>query len=204
MVAGLVMTILAYMLLSSISGHNNKFNFLVHHDAPVLINAQQLTREMVNMETGLRGYLVTGDVGFLDPYFFGIDAFNKTMVEEQELTNDNPAAVAKLKEIHEMEQEWLSGYAEPAFELREKIEAGAGAVAQANFAKISARTIGKKKFDRIKATPGGITAKKSPRPMAGGLFVQLATGLVLPVHHLHRPGLRVVLEAGYAVQLLRL
>ncbi len=84
----------------------------------------------------MRGYLVTGDVGFLDPYFFGIDAFNKTMVEEQELTNDNQAAVAKLKEIHEMEQEWLSGYAEPAFELREKTEAGA--VAQANFAEISA------------------------------------------------------------------
>ena len=105
MVAGLVMTILAYMLLSSISGLNNKFNFLVHHETPVLINVQQLTGEMVNMETGLRGYLVTGDVGFLDPYFFGIDAFNKTMAEEQELTNDDPAAVAKLKEIHEMERE---------------------------------------------------------------------------------------------------
>ena len=173
MVAGLVMAILAYMLLSSISGLINKFNFLVHHGTPVLINAQQLTGEMVNMETGLRGYLVTGDVGFLDPYFFGIDAFNKTMVEEQELTNDNQAAVAKLKEIHEMEQEWLSGYAEPAFELREKIEAGATAVAQANFAEISARTIGKEKFDGIRAVLGGITARKSPRPMAGGLFVQL-------------------------------
>lgn len=95
------------------------------------------------------------------------------MAEEQELTNDNPAAVAKLKEIHEMEREWLSGYAEPAFELREKIEAGATAVAQANFAEISARTIGKEKFDGIRAVLGGITARKSPRPMAGGLFVQL-------------------------------
>ena len=120
MVAGLVMTILAYMLLSSISGLNNKFNFLVHHETPVLINVQQLTGEMVNMETGLRGYLVTGDVGFLDPYFFGIDAFNKTMAEEQELTNDDPAAVAKLKEIHKMERERLSGYAEPAFEIKGK------------------------------------------------------------------------------------
>ena len=57
---------------------------------------------MVNIEAGLRDYLLTGDVGFLDPYFSGIDAFNKTMIEEQELTNDHPAAVAKLKEIHEM------------------------------------------------------------------------------------------------------
>ena len=57
---------------------------------------------MVNIETGLRDYLLTGDVGFLNPYSSGIDAFNKTMAEDQELTNDNPAAVAKLKEIHEM------------------------------------------------------------------------------------------------------
>jgi len=36
----------------------------------------------------------------LNPYFSGIDSFNKTMAEEQELTNDNPAAIAKLKEIY--------------------------------------------------------------------------------------------------------
>ena len=101
-VAGLSMAILAYMLLSSISGLNNKFNFLAHYDTPVLINAQQMTGEMVNIETGLRDYLLTGDVGFLNPYSSGIDPFNKTMAEDQELTNDNPAAVAKLKEIHEM------------------------------------------------------------------------------------------------------
>ena len=38
-IAGLAMAILAYMLLSSISRLNNKFNFLVHHDTPVLTNA---------------------------------------------------------------------------------------------------------------------------------------------------------------------
>ena len=101
-VAGLALAILAYMLLSSISGLNDKFNFLAHYDTPVLFNAQQLTGEMVNIETGLRDYLLTGDVGFLNPYSSGIDPFNKTMAEDQELTNDNPAAVAKLKEIHEM------------------------------------------------------------------------------------------------------
>ena len=38
-IAGVAMAILAYMLLSSISGLNTKFNFLVHHDTPVLTNA---------------------------------------------------------------------------------------------------------------------------------------------------------------------
>ena len=61
-----------------------------------------MTGEMVNMETGLRGYVPAGDVGFLNRYFSGIDAFNKTMAEEQELTNGNPEAIAKLKEIYKM------------------------------------------------------------------------------------------------------
>ena len=46
-VVGLAMAILAYMLLSSISGHNNKLNCLVHHDTPVLIKAQQLTGKLL-------------------------------------------------------------------------------------------------------------------------------------------------------------
>ena len=36
---GVAMVILAYILLSSISCLNTKFNFLVHHDTAVLINA---------------------------------------------------------------------------------------------------------------------------------------------------------------------
>ena len=93
-VAGLAMAILAYMLLNNISSLSNKFDFLVHHDTPVLVNAQLLTGAMVNMETGLRGYLVTGKADFLEPYIQGKADFEELMAEEQGLTCDNPAAVA--------------------------------------------------------------------------------------------------------------
>ena len=156
-VAALAMAVLAYMLLSSISSLNDKFDFLVHHDTPVLSNAHELTGLMVDMETGLRGYMVTGQTGYLDPYHNGKAKFEEVMAEEQELTSDNPAAVATLQGIHELEQEWLNGYSVDAIALREEVEAGA--VAQSNFAEISARTIGKEKFDGIREILGGITAK---------------------------------------------
>ncbi len=108
-IAALAMAILAYMLLNSISGLSSKFTFLVEHDTPVLTNAQKLTGLMVDMETGLRGYMVTGQTGYLDPYNNGKVEFETVMAEEQELTNDNPAAVATLKAIHVLEQEWLTG-----------------------------------------------------------------------------------------------
>jgi len=156
-IAGLAMAILAYMLLSSISRLNNKFNFLVHHDTPVLTNAQELTGLMVDMGTGLRGYLVTGHTNYLDPYTNGRTKFEEVMAAEQVLTSDNPAAVATLSGIHDLGREWLTGYAEGAIALREEVESGV--VAQANFAEISVRTVGKEKFDSIRGVLGGITAK---------------------------------------------
>ena len=59
--AALAMIVLAFMLLNNMNTLNNKFDILVHHDTPVLTNAQNLAGLMADMETGLRGYLVTGE-----------------------------------------------------------------------------------------------------------------------------------------------
>ena len=176
-VAALAMGILTFMLLNNMSGLNDKFAFLVNHDTPVLTNAQKLSGSMVDMETGLRGYLVTGQEGYLEPYNNGRVAFEEVMAEEQELTSDNPAAVAKLKGIHELEREWLTGYAEPAIALRREVEQGA--VAQENFAQISARTVGKEKFDAIRALLEGINSKFEAADDLEGQFLMKAITLDL-------------------------
>ena len=176
-VAAVAMAILAYMLLNSIGDLSTKFNFLVKHDTPVLTNAQKLTGLMVDMETGLRGYLVTGQENYLEPYNNGRVSFEEVMAAEQELTSDNPAAVANLKAIHALEQEWLTGYAEPAIALRAEVEEGA--LAQANFSEISARTVGKEKFDSIRALLSGITAKFEATDDLGGRFIMEAITLDL-------------------------
>ena len=94
------------------------------------------------------------------------------MAEEQGLTFDNPAAVAGLRAIHDLEKEWLTGYAEQAIALREEVEEGA--VAQANFAAISARTVGKEKFDAIRALLGGSTpSSRRPIISKAGSFYSL-------------------------------
>ena len=176
-VAALAMVVLAYMLLNNLSNLSGKFDFLVHHDTPVLINAQKLVGLMVDMETGLRGYLVTGEEQFLEPYHNGQVEFEEVMAEEQELTSDNPAAVAKLKEIHNLEKEWLTGYAEQAIALREEVEEGVQA--HEHFAEISARTVGKEKFDAIRALLTGIIHKFEAADDFQGQF--LAEAITLDV-----------------------
>lgn len=176
-IAAMAIGILAFILLGNIGNLSNKFALLVHHDTPVLVNAQELTGAMVNMETGLRGYIVTGQEQYLEPYHDGRARFEKVMAEEQELTSDNPAALATLKEIHSLEQEWLNGYADPAIELREVVERGAEA--QMHFAELAAETIGKEKFDAIRALLEEINHKFEVTNDLNGRFVMQAITLDL-------------------------
>ena len=121
--------------------------------------------------------MVTGQEGYLEPYNNGKTKFEEVMAAEQELTSDNPAAVANLKAIHVDQQEWLHGYAEPAIALREEVEEGADA--QKTFAEVSARTVGKEKFDAIRVLLEGITAKFEAVDSLEGRFAMEAITLDL-------------------------
>jgi methyl-accepting chemotaxis protein len=96
---------------------------------------------MVDMETGLRGYMITGQEGYLEPYTNGRTEFDTVMAAEQQLTSDDPAAVAMLTEIANEKSDWLTDHAEPAIALRVEVEGGFEA--QRAFDVISARTVGK-------------------------------------------------------------
>ncbi len=175
--AALAMVVLAFSLLTNMSNLSKKFDFLVHHDTPVLTNAQLLTGLMVDMETGLRGYMVTGQEDFLEPYNNGRVEFDVVMAEEQQLTSDNPAAVALLKEIAHEKDQWLTDHAEPAIALRETVLEGEAA--HNTFAEVSARTVGKEKFDAIRALLAGIDAKFVAAGDLEGQFILQAITLDL-------------------------
>ncbi|MCF2494567.1 response regulator [Dyadobacter chenhuakuii] len=72
---------------------------LVNHTNQVLIEAESIISFVKDAETGQRGYLITSDATFLDPYN---DAYAKTTNSYNnlsELTADNPAQQKNLREI---------------------------------------------------------------------------------------------------------
>jgi PAS domain S-box-containing protein len=83
----------------------------VDHAEQVISNSRQLMRYMVDMETGVRGYHLTGDKSFLEPY-----AAAKARVPEQQklllqLTAESPGQQRRLKEIQDLDRRWID-YAE--------------------------------------------------------------------------------------------
>lgn len=90
----------------------------VQHTAISIDHSNKLLGALIDMETGMRGYLVTGDTVFLDPYHSGLDAFNKTMPEAKNHVEDNPAQLASLEKIAEHKANWLNNHVTPALALR--------------------------------------------------------------------------------------
>jgi len=52
---------------------------------------------MVDQETGVRGYLITGDERFLEPYHRGGNAYTGAIQKLRDLTSDNPAQQSRLE-----------------------------------------------------------------------------------------------------------
>jgi len=92
---------------------SKSFTFLVEHDLEVLQNAQKLQKLVVDAETGQRGFIITGDESFLEPYNDGINGFDSLIKVEKELVSDNPSQVQRLEDIQVLFEEWQLKAAQP-------------------------------------------------------------------------------------------
>src|SRR3954471_9800602 len=81
------------------------------HTYKVLEGLNSLVGAMVNQETGVRGYLVSGDTGFLEPYNNGKDAFEKALAEVRSLTSDNATQQGRLDAIAAFAKTWQTDVA---------------------------------------------------------------------------------------------
>ncbi|TLP57497.1 response regulator [Parasedimentitalea maritima] len=75
----------------------------------------------VDMETGMRGYLLAGDVQFLEPYQTGRDVFDQFVNELAVAVSNNRTHVIRVKEIQRLNARWRTEIVEPAMELRQQI-----------------------------------------------------------------------------------
>jgi len=143
----------------------------VEHTHKVLNTGNSLVGEMINMETGMRGFLIGGEEHFLDPYNLGGEIFLKRMAEAKGLVSDNPKQVARLEEIGKLAKQWDEKAAK--FQIATRMKANVGAKATAYFKEVQSRTVGKQIFDNTRAVITGMEAKFiRGRNLAGQLLMK--------------------------------
>jgi methyl-accepting chemotaxis protein len=120
----------------------------VEHTFKVLANAASLLAHAVDMETGMRGFLLAGQDEFLAPYTEGKIAFFNDMKELQKTVSDNPVQVKRLQESEKTIQQWVDNVTEPAIALRREVTAGSRPLREVET--LVSKKLGKKYFDAFR------------------------------------------------------
>jgi len=128
-----------------------QLNNWVEHTYQVLLEVDEILGAAVDMETGMRGYLLAGKDGFLDPYKGGVDRFNELVASLLKTVNDNPAQVTLLSEIKKNIDAWQKDVTEPQIALRRKIGT---AKTMDDMADLIGEARGKEYFDKFRGQVG--------------------------------------------------
>ena len=88
------------------------------HTYQVIAQVSAITENLVNIETGQRGYLLTGKDGSLEPTVAGKQAVAAHLAAARKLTADNQAQQKRLDRLDQAEKEWLAAIIDPSIAAR--------------------------------------------------------------------------------------
>ncbi len=92
------------------------------HTHRVIEHVEALRGEALEQQTGLRGYIITAQPRFLEPYRRGVIEFENVSVRLQRLIQDNPAQLERYARILGLMSEWQVEKAAPDIAFMEKPE----------------------------------------------------------------------------------
>lgn len=78
----------------------------VEHTDRVIGNANETVKLSIDMETGVRGFLITGDERFLDPYEVAKPRIFGSLQGLRSMVEDNPQQVERIDRLIALQQAW--------------------------------------------------------------------------------------------------
>ncbi|MFI1143356.1 CHASE3 domain-containing protein [Streptomyces sp. NPDC020780] len=98
------------LVLSRISDRTTE---LVDRIQPARSSSFQLQNALLDQETGVRGFALTGDTSFLEPYEAGMRAERLHLARVRALVGDEQPFAGDLDRIEEASRQWRTRWAEP-------------------------------------------------------------------------------------------
>lgn len=120
----LIIVVLVMVARQGFSQVNNNVDWTIH-TYQVMGRADQALEGLLNVETGMRGFALTGQDDFLGPYDQGRQTFEQAWAELKKLTSDNPTQQKRLDDLRSLQQAWLSQDIEGTLALRRQVNSGA-------------------------------------------------------------------------------
>jgi PAS domain S-box-containing protein len=111
--------VIAYLSLQSLHSQQK----WVEHTQEVIYRGEQLISLMKDLETGQRGYLLTGKEQFLEPYRSAADSLKPILTKLRRLTSDNPVQQVRIDTLARKINEKV-GYVQALLRLADTKQAG--------------------------------------------------------------------------------
>ncbi len=155
----------------------------VEHSDQVIAEGRELSALSLEMESGMRGFLNTGNEANLEPYRNARTRLDGELAGLRRLTEDNPAQNGRLRTIGELQSQWLVHADDLIAKRRQGVDlAELLAIGNARRAREQIRL----EFDRFFAAEQQLRRERSDYanaavPLAGGLYLlfTLAVGGLL-------------------------
>ena len=110
------------------------------HSKDVTTAALALQRLLLEVETDARGYAITGNSSFLEPYYDAVRATNKQSRVFASRVSDQPVQRAKARKLNEAIDTYITDFADPVVQVFSNRQA----------AKLAARVEGRAKAEEIR------------------------------------------------------
>src|SRR4028118_887838 len=94
----ILLVIISFAIYKSFQSLSEKSAW-VDHSHRVMYASEKLISSLKDAETGQRGYFITGDNSYLQPYFSGVDSTKVYFSRLRKLTLDNKSQQARLDSL---------------------------------------------------------------------------------------------------------
>ncbi|MEV1331493.1 ATP-binding protein [Micromonospora costi] len=99
---------------------------LLNKTGPLRVQAQELLNSLLDQETAVRGYAVSGDRADLAPYDAGVEQETTVAASMRRLLDDYPRVGAELREVEARAEQWRQAVAIPVIIATEREGTAAG------------------------------------------------------------------------------
>ena len=114
------------------------------HTYAVLEQIREVLNGMINSETGVRGYLVSADAGFLAPYEAGQKLYQASIAKVGSLTSDNAEQQRRVERVKQFAGDWFVNVAQREIALMKD------PATQSKARELEASGAGKKSMDGLR------------------------------------------------------
>ncbi|MFG2048788.1 ATP-binding protein [Micromonospora sp. NPDC048935] len=143
-VVGVLLIALAAAEATMAARNRTQIDAVLNQTGPLRVQSQELLNALLDQETAIRGYAVSGDPADLSPYKEGLAQEKSVIAAMRGLLRDYPQIGQELQAVEERTAQWRQSVAEPVIATTEQAGTSAGQ------ALVTERA--RQQFDQVRST----------------------------------------------------